>query len=1397
MPITLELRSFTRSSSSASPKRKGASNLPSFPLGSAHPLPPAPGAALPAWVVRALEAPGMDDAQVNRMDADELCVLGCALEHLRLCYSHDPSAVVPHAAAFAKHLGSRADNVRRDCLAFLRGALSRLSTVEDAACISLCVLPLARCLRDARADIASDAKIAFKRLPTVLLEQHKASLVPILQRILRKGGAEEGREGEEVGDERDLAWAYDQLKRLMSESELIDFAIPLLQGVQNGHVRHATVVALNHVLLTSSLAPHLDAFFSLLRDADLRIVQSAISLISGVLHHAETAQVVASLQATLTDQRTALYASFIHPWCYQMIARLTGPDHVVQTALSLLDGGDVSKVMALRILADLDDQALLEPHVIRFFTLTRHDSAAVSSAAQYLIAKLPNAMLHAQQSPLVSSLVQTIQQVDSTSQGKHAWCYAQLVRIKSEAFAIERAVQNLESFREERALSSVKALTTMVKNPLVADHAVRYIDLVQDVCAYLSPHSDAYHSRCWLYSLVKDLIAELPDDRLQAQRLPFAQRIARIIVNAERTLYPEPERILWLFSQLQRVARSPAELAQLDINLSELHSCIGRCDSRAIRFSMGAMMSVDVVEQKKSSACAVLTAAVLHQMSSVFGSSTNEGGVSSEPLQPQLTSSSHLQRWVGSVKRWMPRDAFQTQTTAITACITRVTEPPTGVMADRVVAALNMVGYLLPRANQDAYGMGSLSLLEASAAAPLLGHLGHLISWLQNGVDSLRGAAGKVLQHLGGEYRGFMSDDFNAYAGSFPTHLLTPEVLEPHTEILLQTFLVGEHSPSLSLSRAGLCLSLSRAMLQALPIEVLAPHVPTLMPLLATEQIDKAVCMSDAQRNKHCLVHHALRKLPEPQLTELAPSLVSLAKEHAQIERAAPPNTYSGGSGGDAKRRLHAFERTLGSLSKRVLEENADAIIEIGLRQPIEQLPVEALQRHVPALIATGSALHLLPSDSLDLHALLLIRRNKDRTLTLGATEAVKLATARLSVDTLAKHAEELIRCSGGSSGYAGSHPAVAKLPVEVLAEHVPALIEVHDERALRRLPEPTLSAHLPVLLSNSDSYTLTPSQSQIMRRLCTDVLAAADSATLQTHAQILVDIIKPCQVVRACESIAGTGLVQLTRLPLLKEAWHSDLAPVLIRTWLSFWLHSDDQHSEPRLRAAIEELIDKLLPSAIEQNVGLVLQHLLTFAPDARARAASASLDLSSIPETPQVRSISSARVTKRMVRCIALLRRVPASLHAHSVLLVWLLGELTGKPQEDLERIIRNFPLTVLTASPLVFTNARRMVRSDVLIRRKYGLRLVLRLVQGAPAALELQRELATHEQEPSAPNARMLVDLLDHEVAKSARGLDEKHEVFQLGQRLSKELWKPAGVMGEAAKAEFEEQFGGSAL
>ena len=156
-----------------------------------------------------------------------------------------------------------------------------------------------------------------------------------------------------------------------------------------------------------------------------------------------------------------------------------------------------------------------------------------------------------------------------------------------------------------------------------------------------------------------------------------------------------------------------------------------------------------------------------------------------------------------------------------------------------------------------------------------------------------------------------------------------------------------------------------------------------------------------------------------------------------------------------------------------------------------------------------------------------------------------------------------------------------------------------------------------------------------------------------------------------------------------------------------------------------------------------------------------------------------------------------MPASLHAHSVLLVWLLGELTGKPQEDLERIIRNFPLTVLTASPLVFTNARRMVRSDVLIRRKYGLRLVLRLVQGAPAALELQRELATHEQEPSAPNARMLVDLLDHEVAKSARGLDEKHEVFQLGQRLSKELWKPAGVMGEAAKAEFEEQFGGSAL
>ena len=54
-------------------------------------------------------------------------------------------------------------------------------------------------------------------------------------------------------------------------------------------------------------------------------------------------------------------------------------------------------------------------------------------------------------------------------------------------------------------------------------------------------------------------------------------------------------------------------------------------------------------------------------------------------------------------------------------------------------------------------------------------------------------------------------------------------------------------------------------------------------------------------------------------------------------------------------------------------------------------------------------------------------------------------------------------------------------------------------------------------------------------------------------------------------------------------------------------------------------------------------------------------------------------------------------------------------------------------------------------------------------------------------------MLVDLLDHEVAKSARGLDEKHEVFQLGLRLSKELWKPAGVMGEAAKAEFEEQFG----
>ena len=112
--------------------------------------------------------------------------------------------------------------------------------------------------------------------------------------------------------------------------------------------------------------------------------------------------------------------------------------------------------------------------------------------------------------------------------------------------------------------------------------------------------------------------------------------------------------------------------------------------------------------------------------------------------------------------------------------------------------------------------------------------------------------------------------------------------------------------------------------------------------------------------------------------------------------------------------------------------------------------------------------------------------------------------------------------------------------------------------------------------------------------------------------------------------------------------------------------------------------------------------------------------------------------------------------------------------------------------TTRAALFVGAHRLMKSHVMKRKEFGLRLALRLVEKAPQALGLN-ELDEPDTDAGASSndaratraSRMGTEAID-----AIRGVEEKHDVFKLGERLVKAIEKPGGVVAQAHAQQFEQ-------
>jgi len=702
---------------------------------------------------------------------------------------------------------------------------------------------------------------------------------------------------------------------------------------------------------------------------------------------------------------------------------------------------------------------------------------------------------------------------------------------------------------------------------------------------------------------------------------------------------------------------------------------------------------------------------------------------------------------------------------AVKSLVATICSRPTPELAKSQLAPI--VSYL--KEGNDPILLGAaVDLICICERRLLLAHLRRLIGWLAttcaDGLPpftphaTLKQAAKKALCNLGwfalprACTERWLADTPSDIGRQTP--LLTAEVLAPHADAIIRTFLTNDiellNGAEVSIS------SLTYTFMCLLPSSAIASHVGILRTMLRaghqTPPQDKQAFAMDALMIRGAI--QLFSKLP----TDLMAQNMDAVWELVSAWRVTLEETETYGSIYSSTRDqlFDGFSRYDGYYSSRLVVQ-----VKRGCLALLNDCPVAILGEHVTSLMRFKAF----------------------------------RAMARISPADLAQYIPELVSLesdldNGGGSAWsqAGAHEVLAKQPDGALDAHVGTVLQALERyHSLPGKMTSSRGAYLQLMLSKVSDNTLGAHLESVIAFL-TKMMPAAGGEPEYLYGKDALS--------RGLEDAVTRHL--LVRLAKLDWQAHAvGLAPIFLRAWLlEFHPHSGYINGYEQCLPNLCNLVAQIPSAALGSCANLIIGAMLSDPATCDAAKLEVGIAANSYPtlSTIRIRDMTSKERAKLYDAAVEVLARLPKdSLLPHAGILVWFLGELTAKSQQVAFKCVMSLDAQALAEDANVLALARsRLLKSPVLQRRSNGLRLLLRLVKEAPMALRLTQveegevEGSSSASAFAAPKTR--ADRLGSNAIQAAQDVAPTHEVYRLSEQLVKAIENPNGVVAHMYADEF---------